>query len=194
MALAPAQTLPADVQQVIDQLDEADRTAEALVARLSDEQFHWQPDQGTRWSVGQCLEHLATADALYAGLMRGAVERARQAGSVRRGPFAPGFFGRKFANSLEPPVKLRTRAPTKIVPRSSMNREEILRNYFGTHAELKAMARDAAAIDANAATFQNPFFTMVKVKVATGFHVITAHNRRHLWQAQRVVERPDFPR
>ena len=194
MPLAPTETLPDDVQRIIGQLDEADRTAEALVAPLSDQQFHWQPDGGTRWSVAQCLEHLATADALYAGLMRDAVERARQLGSIRRGPFAPGFFGRKFANSLEPPVKLRTRAPSKIVPQLSISRDEVLRRYFGTHAELKAMARDAATIDANAATFVNPFFKMIRVKVATGFHVITAHNRRHLWQAQRVVERPDFPR
>jgi len=193
MPVPATQALPDDVQRVVDQLDEADRAAEKLVANLRDDQFQWQPDGGRRWSVAQCLEHLATADALYATLMRDAIERARQSGSVRRGPFAPGFFGRKFANSLEPPVKLRTRAPSRIVPQSALTREEILRRYFGTHAELKAMAHDAAAIDANAATFQNPFFTMVRVKVATGFHVITAHNRRHLWQAQRVVERADFP-
>ena len=186
--------LPDDVQAIIDQLDEADRTAKTLAAGLRDDQFHWQPDGGKRWSVAQCLEHLATGDGLYASLMRDAIDRARREGSVRRGPFAPGFFGRKFANSLEPPVKLRTRAPSRIVPQSSSSREEILRRYFGTHAELKAMAREAAEIDANGATFQNPFFKMVRVKVATGFHVITAHNRRHLWQARRVVEREDFPR
>ena len=56
------------------------------------------------------------------------------------------------------------------------------------------MAGEAAAIDANRATFQNPFFKMIRVKVSTGFHVITAHNRRHLWQARAVVERPEFPR
>jgi hypothetical protein len=192
--LAPAAALPEDVQRVIDQLDEADRVADRLTGSLTDQQFHWRPDGGTGWSIGQCLEHLAVADALYAGLLRAAIDRERQAGSMRRGPFAPGFFGRKFASSLEPPAKLRTRAPSAIVPRSALTREEILRAYHGTHAELKAMARDAAAIDANRATFQNPFFKMVRVRVSTGFHVITAHNRRHLWQAERVFQRPDFPR
>src|SRR5687767_12227260 len=127
--LAPAVTLPDDVQRVIDQLDELDRLAERLTGTLTDRQFNWQPDGGARWSVAQCLEHLAVGDALYAGLMRTAIDRAQQAGSVRRGPFAPGFFGRKFANSLEPPVKLRTRAPSAIVPRSARIREEILRAY-----------------------------------------------------------------
>jgi hypothetical protein len=192
--VATVGSLPGDVQIVIEQLDDADRRADALVANLSDTQFHWQPDGGKRWSVAQCLEHLATADAVYGVLMREAIDRARQAGSTRRGPFAPGFFGRQFAKSLEPPVRFRGRAPSKIVPGSSLSRDEILRRYHATHAELKTMAQDAAAIDANAATFQNPFLTWVRVKVSTAFRIINAHNRRHLWQAERVLMLPDFPR
>ena len=192
--MAIVESLPDDVQSVIEQLDDADRRADALVANLSDAQFHWQPDGGKRWSVAQCLEHLATADGVYGVLMREAIDRARQAGSTRRGPFAPGFFGRQFVNSLEPPVKFRGRAPAKIVPGSSLTREEILRRYHGNHADLKTMARDAAAIDANAATFQNPFLKWVRVKVSTAFRIINAHNRRHLWQAERVIMLPDFPR
>ena len=186
--------LPDDVRRAISELDEADRKAAALVANLSDEQFHWQPDGGRRWSVGQCLEHLAIGDGLYAAGMREAIDRARRAGWTRRGPFAPGFFGRKFADSLEPPVKFRGRAPTAIIPGTSLSREEILARYYGNHAELKAMAREAATIDANRATFRNPFLKFVRVKVSTGFRVTNAHNRRHLWQAERVIAREDFPR
>jgi len=187
-------TLPRDVQTVIDQLDEADRRADAIGANLSDAQFHWQPDGGRRWSVAQCLEHLGTTDGLYGELMREAIDRARRAGSVRRDAFAPGFFGRRFINSLEPPVKFRGRAPAKAVPGSSLTREEILRRYHATHADLKAMARESAAIDANRAIFPNPFLSLVRVKVSTAFQIINAHNRRHLWQAERVILLPDFPR
>jgi hypothetical protein len=56
------------------------------------------------------------------------------------------------------------------------------------------MAREAGAIDANRATFQNPFLKMVRMKVSTAFQVINAHDRRHLWQAEQVIGRPDFPR
>jgi hypothetical protein len=189
-----AQTVPEDVQRVIGQLDEADRHADALVANLSDAQFHWQPDGGRRWSVAQCLEHLAVGAEVYLAGMRGAVQRANQERSVRRGPFAPGFFGRRFANSLEPPVRFRGRAPKAIVPSSTLSRAEILSRFHGSHAELKTMAREAAAIDANRATFQNPFLKMVRMKLSTAFHVINAHDRRHLWQAEQVIARADFPR
>ena len=83
-------TLPDDVQRVIDQLDEADRRADAIPANLSDAQFHWQPDNSRRWGVAQCLEHLAIGAEVYAGPMRGALEQAQKESSVRRGPFAPG--------------------------------------------------------------------------------------------------------
>jgi hypothetical protein len=189
-----ADALPEDVQRVIDQLGEADRKADAITASLSDAQFHWQPDGGRRWSVAQCLEHLAVGAEVYLPLMRGAIDRARQERSLRRGPFAPGFFGRQFVNSLEPPVRFRGRAPKAIVPSASLSRAEILSRFHAAHAALNALAREAAAIDANRATFQNPFLKMVRMKVSTGFQVINAHDRRHLWQAEQVMARGGFPK
>jgi hypothetical protein len=34
--------------------------------------------------------------------------------------------------------------------------------------------------------FPNPFIRGVRFSLATGLHVIAAHERRHLWQAWRV--------
>jgi hypothetical protein len=34
--------------------------------------------------------------------------------------------------------------------------------------------------------FPNPFIRGVRFSLATGLHVIAAHERRHLWQASRV--------
>ena len=71
-------TLPADLQALLDQIDDADRAAETLCAGLSDEQFHWQPDGGRGWSIAQCLEHLAAINDLYGGSIRQAVDAARR--------------------------------------------------------------------------------------------------------------------
>ena len=184
----------ADIQQILDDLDRADSTAEALVGGMTDEQFHWQPDGGARWSVGQCLEHLAITNELYGGAIRQAVERARLSGSTRRGPLRPGFLGQKFVNSLEPPVKLRGRAPSGIRPTSKLTRDEIVTRYRQAHETIRQVTIDAATIDANRATFANPFLKVLRVKVSTGLLVVTAHDRRHLWQAEAVTKDPLFPR
>lgn len=194
MGTAGTPELPADIQRVLDEIDAADGAADTLAADLSDEQFHWQPDGGASWSVGQCLEHLAAINELYGTSVQAAVDAARRSGLKRSGPLTPGFFGRKFIASQEPPVKRRLRAPNLVRPRSTLTRAEILRRYHEAHDQVRRTIRAAAEIDANRATFRNPFLKILRVKVATGLFVIAAHDRRHLWQAERVTARPDFPR
>lgn len=186
--------LPADLQGILDQLDEADRAADSFASSLTDEQFNWQPDGGRRWSVAQCLEHLAYTNTVYIDAIWKGITTAQDNRWERRGPIAPGFFGRRFVKSLEPPVKLRARAPGGIRPGSQMSRSEILRRFHEAHDRVRQVVRAAALVDANRATFANPFFTWARVKVSTGLHVIPAHDRRHLWQAEQVTLRPEFPR
>ena len=178
--------LPLDLQKHSEAMDAADAAADALASRVTDEEFFWQPDQGRRWSIALCLDHLAIANTVYGRGIRAAVDKARAAGWTRQGPGKPGFFGRKFIESLEPPVKRRTSAPKKIKPLALTSRAQILDAYHGAHDEIRRLIADAAAIDVNRATFRNPFIGLVRVKVSTGFNVIAAHDRRHLWQAEQV--------
>ena len=179
-------TLPADLQIFADALDSADAAADALASRVTDPEFFWQPDEGRRWSIALCLDHLAVANAVYGRSIRGAVDQARAQGWTRRKPARPGFFGRMFAASLEPPVKRRTSAPAKIRPRPVTSRDEILKAYHQAHDDLRGVLLDAARIDVNRATFANPFVPLIRVRVSTGLQVVAAHDRRHLWQAAQV--------
>lgn len=178
--------LPPDLQTLADAVDWADAQADALAGRLTDEEFFWAPDDGRRWSVALCLDHLAVANTVYGAAIREAVDRARAAGWRRTGPAAPGFFGRLFVASLEPPVKRRTSAPTKIRPRPAASRGQTLDAYHAAHDGIRRLLEDAVAIDVNRATFRNPFIGLVRIKVSTALQVIAAHDRRHLWQAAQV--------
>jgi hypothetical protein len=178
-----------DLLQVLEEVDALDRAAETLVAPLSDEQFHWRPDQGRAWGVAECFDHLATINVLYGGAIGQAVEEARRRGLVGGGPIAPTFLGERFIRSLEPPVKLRARAPASVKPRGVGSRAEILAAYHASHDRFRDLVRRCGEIDVNRAKFPNPFFPLFNVRVGTGLRVITAHDRRHLWQAEQVVKR-----
>jgi hypothetical protein len=179
-------SLPSDLQTLTDAMNAADAAADAIAFRVTEEEFFWQPDQGHRWSIGLCLDHLAVANTVYGAAIRGAVEAARAHGWNRTGPGTPGFFGRKFIESLEPPVKRRTSAPAKIKPRPVTSRDAIMHAYHQAHDEVRSLIAEAATLDTNRATFRNPFLPLIKVRVSTGFNVIAAHDRRHLWQAEQV--------
>jgi hypothetical protein len=176
-----------DIKDLKDQLDAADRDAQALVADLNEERGGWRAEADS-WSVAECLDHLATANRLYLHAMKEPAIRARERGRVRRGPAKPGFVGRWFARTMEPPVKRRFRmkAPRLIKPRPAPPLADAFAGFRTSQDEVRAFLLEYADLDLAGVRFPNPFVRGIRFNLATGLHVITAHQRRHLWQAWRV--------
>jgi uncharacterized damage-inducible protein DinB len=72
---APQETsAPAWSVRLAFELSANDQTAQALAARLTEEQLNWQPAAGS-WSVGQCLEHLCRTNEAYPQFCRALAEQ-----------------------------------------------------------------------------------------------------------------------
>ena len=176
-----------DIKDLKDQLDAADRDAQALVADLNEERGGWRAEAGS-WSVAECLDHLATTNRVYLRAMKEPAIRARERGRERRGPAKPGFVGRWFARTMEPPVKMRFRmkAPRLIKPRTAPPLADAFAGFRTSQDEVRAFLLEYADLDLAGVRFPTPFVRGIRFSLATGLHVITAHQRRHLWQAWRV--------
>jgi len=164
-----------------------ERAARSLLDGLSEAHGVWRAEPDS-WSVAQCLDHLATANRVYLEAMRPAAERALQQGRHRRGPAVPGLIGGWFVRTMEPPVKPRRKlkAPKKIVPRPSPPLRDSADQYFASQDQVRAFLQRYADIDLAGVRFANPFVAVIRWSLATGLHVIAAHERRHLWQAWNV--------
>jgi hypothetical protein len=182
-------TLPADLQTLDEALDAAEHDARALVAGLTEARGAWRAEEGS-WSVAECLDHLGTANRVYLGAMESSAARARSDGRRRRGPARPGLVGGWFVRYLEPPVKprLKSKAPRVIRPRTAPALDDAIASFLASQDEVRAFLRTYADIDLAGVRFPNPFIRGVRFSLATGLHVIAAHERRHLWQAWRVRE------
>jgi len=176
-----------DIEALEDAYDAADRDARALVAGLSEELGAWRADPGS-WSVAECLDHLATANRVYVRAMQPAAERALENRRRRRGPAQPGVIGGWFVRTLEPPAKPRSKmkAPQLIRPRVAPPLHDAIAQYLASKDDVRAFLGKYADIDLTGVRFPNPFIRGVRFSLATGLHVIAAHDRRHLWQAWRV--------
>lgn len=184
--------LPADLQRILNDIDQADRAGVVLADSCTDEQFYWRPSS-EGWSIAQCLDHLGTMNVVYGNAIRSGVDAAKARGSARRSPAKPGYFGGKFVESMEPPVKRRMRAPRQSKPMPMKERRAILDAYRAGHDLVRQLIAEAGDIDVNRARFPNPFLPLVRFSIATGLFVIAAHDRRHLWQAEQVKQAPGFP-
>jgi hypothetical protein len=168
-------------------LDAVERDAHRLVDGLSEQLGAWRQASGS-WSIAECLDHLAVANRIYLQAMRPAAERALREGRRRRRPALPGLVGGWFVRSLEPPVRPRFRgkAPAKIQPRPSPPLHDAVAAFLASHADVHLFIRTYGDTDLVGMRFANPFVRGVRFSLATGLHVIAAHERRHLWQAWRV--------
>ena len=181
-----------DIEALARAYDATEADARALVTGLTEETGTWRAEPGT-WSVAECLDHLATANRVYLGAMQPAAERARADGRERKGPAMPGLVGRWFIRMLEPPVKpgSRGKAPKMIRPRLSPALDDAMSAFLASQDEVRAFLRTFSAIDLAGVRFVNPFVRGVRFSLATGLHVIAAHERRHLsqaWGVRRAAE------
>jgi hypothetical protein len=125
---------------------------------------------------------------VYLDAMTPVAARALADGHRRRRPALPGVIGRWFIRSLEPPAKPHSRrnSPRLIRPRDAPPLADAVAAFLASQHQVREFLRRYADIDLAGLRFPNPFVRGIRFSLATGLHVIAAHERRHLWQAWRV--------
>jgi DinB superfamily len=176
-----------DIKALEEQFEAVARDYASLVDGLDERTGGWRPDAAS-WSVAECLDHLATANRAYLDEMTPAAAAARAQGRTRRGPATPGFFGRLFAYTLDAPPKAwsKSRAPKLINPRQAPPFGHASAAFARAHEDVRRFLRENADLDLAGITYVNPLARRLRPSLATGLHVIAAHERRHLWQAWNV--------
>lgn len=179
---------PTQASSLLDELRAIRESAELLIARVPDDRvFSWQPQDGRAWSVGQCLDHLSQSNRLYITSLRDALANAPRGTAKVTAPIRSTWFGRKFISMMEPGSR-KMRAPKAIVPRSATSRAQVWSEFTRGLDEIEALIRDADTIDLNGPKFPSPLFTLSRMRAGTAFRILLAHMRRHIRQAENVLE------
>jgi hypothetical protein len=176
-----------DIASLQAQLQAASEEAGALVAELTEERAAWHPAPGC-WSASECLDHLGSTNRAYVAALQAAADGARRQNRLRRRPAVPGWFGSWFVRQLEPPVKPGRKMPThkSIVPREGLPLAEAYAAFLSGQQLVHEFLEANADLDLAGIRFVNPFIPGLRFSVASGLHIILAHERRHLWQARQV--------
>jgi hypothetical protein len=175
-----------EIQNLDDAFAAIERDAHSLVANLTEVQAAWRPHPAA-WCIAECLDHLALTNRIYLATMQPVAAAARRNNKLRRRPALPGFLGAWFVRSLEPPPKMKAKAPKNIKPRTSPSLADAAAAFLASHAEAQNFLRANADLDLAAIRFPNPFIKGLRFSLATGLHAIPAHERRHLYQARAVL-------
>ncbi|MFW6192910.1 MAG: DinB family protein, partial [Gemmatimonadota bacterium] len=180
-------------------LRSAGEEADELASGLTPDELWWRPAHD-RWSVGECLDHLVRTGEAYLGVMNDAVEEGRRDGLLDGGSYRPGLLGRWLPRMLEPPPRLKIRAPRSIRPRrpaaggpEQSPDADPLREFLALRDRLGERLQAADGLDLGGIRVASPFISFLRFDLGSAFRIVAAHERRHLWQARQVRKEDRFP-
>jgi hypothetical protein len=176
--------LSTQLAEVKLKLDAASEKARTLVNGLSSQQMTKRPQQN-QWSVAECLVHLNITSREYLPILSAAFEHAPKETSVKR-QFKMDFMGRLLKWTLEPPPKFRVKTTVKFEPLDVEPVYEVLPTFLSLQEQLKASVESADGLALDKVKVTSPFNSRVKYNLLSCFNILLAHERRHLWQAERV--------
>lgn len=181
-----------NLYNVIDEITEIGQKAELTFGHLSAEQINWRPGAES-WSIGQCFEHLIKTNKLFYD------ELDKIAGGARQNSFWENWspltsFGGKFLIKSLKSDERKFKAPSKaIVPPSEID-GDIIEQFLKHQREVIDKIKFTENADWRKTVVTSPFMKLITYSFEDGLRVVVEHEKRHLRQAERVLQADGFPK
>jgi hypothetical protein len=173
-------------------LNRINNQVDVLTAGLTDAQINWRPAPH-RWSIGENLDHLTAFNQQCMPAIDDAIGYGRSRSLYAEGPFRYGVVDRLVSWAMEPPVRVRLRTAASLTPAERRSAAASLKAFLATQDEIRARIQQANGLDLATIKVRSPFIRQLALSLGAAFGVLLAHERRHVWQAQRVRATPGFP-
>src|SRR5215210_4014426 len=135
-----------DLEEYRRQIEAVNEDARDLIGGLAEAQFNWRATPG-HWSVAECLDHLTVTNRELIEGIKKTISDARSKGLTSRGPFRHGWIGNLFVRSMEPPVKMKFKAPKIFKPRPHQSLEATARDFFAAQDEVLRLIEESNGIN-----------------------------------------------
>jgi DinB family protein len=163
------------------------------VAGLSESQLSWTsaPD---KWSIAQCLDHLAATSKAFEPYLAAAIKRGLGKWPVTAPvPYRPSWVGGWLIKQVLPETTRKVPSPKVFRPSQSPAIENSPEKFLQQQAEFLRFVREAEGLDYNKTRLRSPVTPLMRYSLADAFVVTVVHGWRHLAQALRMRETPGFP-
>ena len=179
-----------DLKRCLDQVEASNAWFHQRILPLSIEQLRWRPDT-SNWSIAECLDHLNLTLDLYLPKIEDAIARGMRQDQAARECYERAEFDALMLT--EPPVKVRRSAPALTVPAAAVDPDWMVDHFHQVRNRYSEAVRHAFGLDLRRTRIVEPIYPVI-VSLGGTFAFIAAHDRRHMWQAERVRQTPRFPR
>lgn len=177
--------LPPRLAAVRDELESSAAHARRIVDRVDDGSWGRRP-AAAQWSVAECLQHLNMTSHAMIPLLRDAVRVGRERGWTRPSQRMD-LVGWLLTRSLESTGRARFKTTERFTPASIESRDAVLREFESLQTELIALLADLGGLTTTKLKITSAFNPRIRYNAYSALRVTTAHQRRHLRQAERAL-------
>lgn len=164
----------------------------AAFTGLTYEQLNWKPAPET-WSIAQCIDHLNVYDKLYLVRFRKVLITGKKL-FFARDHYKPSLLGNYFIRMVDPKIGVQKYQAAPIyLPAQSDIDIDVLAEFTRLQLLLKDMIEKAKRYDIRKNKIYTPVSELVRLRFGDAFIIVVRHDQRHLQQAQRVMNHPNFP-
>ncbi len=167
-------------------------TANEQFGGLSEAQINWKPSE-EKWSIGECLEHLAITHKLYTSQIK-QLQPLFEDSSGDSNKFKHTFSGRMILKYVDP--NSTTRSKTFKVFKPSM--KQINTNIIGSFCEevgsMISFAEKLHGVDLTKLKISSPVSKLLKMNIGDALLINLYHDKRHLNQAEKILNDTNFPK
>ncbi|MBX7223170.1 MAG: DinB family protein [Blastocatellia bacterium] len=182
------------VKELIRAGEALTQEAQASFGQLNPAQLNWKPNP-EQWSIGQCFDHLITTNGTYFPVVEALLAGTRTLNIWERLGVFSKAMGNWLLNALkEDPAKKKFAAPPAFRPTSSRLEGNILERFAQHQKCLLELMKRTEPFDLEQTIISSPALKPMTYSLMDAYRIIITHERRHLRQALRVMESPDFPR
>lgn len=171
--------------QLLRELDATSAHATRLADAHDDRAFSTKPSPDA-WSAAEAIAHLTiTNERTVEEIERVLAQQdSRVIPDTQR--YRMDFVGTVLRWSLEPPYRIKTPTAPGFKPTAVADRRGVLADFLAQQRAVAATIACAQGRDLSV-KITSPFSSRVHYNVFAALRVITTHNRRHLWQAERAL-------
>ena len=140
------------------------------------------------WSVAQCFDHLAQTTNAFLPAITKAISGAPRLNKNRE--LKVGALTQVIIQNLEPPYKLRFKVLKALVPQCD-NFQVAYEAFENSQAELEKVIETARGLAIDKMKIESPVYARLSYNVYGALRMLTAHQRRHLWQIEQILKALD---
>jgi hypothetical protein len=176
------------LDSVLHQVENITLRAKTLVAGRSTSDLATRLE-ATSWSVVECLDHLTQTANAFVPVIASAMAVAPRLTSNRA--LRTGTLTRLFIRNLEPPYRLRFKVLTPLIPRRQ-DYDSAWAAFEKSQVQLANTIRSAAGLAIDQVRVESPVYARFRYNVYGALCMLSAHERRHLWQMEQILKALDL--